>query len=171
MTALPVQSKKLQGDSITERKVLKYYCEHCGAVFDEDDFYSDCPECGSNRVEECERCGFCNEWRNPEKMIWFPATSSDLICPDCFGKYEAEYRESFLKRPTKDPERPGETFADYFAEIKAVPVFKVKTFFDFIGFEDIANEEFFKFVKKQETRKAAERGKASNVVIHYKDRR
>ena len=104
-------------------------------------------------------------------MIWFPATSFDQICPDCFGKYEAEYREKFLKRPTKDPENPEETFDDYFAEIKAVPVFKVKTFFDFIGFEDIANEEFFKFVNEQETRKAAERGKKSNVKVHYSERR
>ena len=150
---------------------MKYYCASCGAVFDEDDFSWDCPECGSSFVEECERCGFCNELKNPDTMIWFPATSFDQICPDCFGKYEAEYREAFLTRPTNDPERPEETFQDYFDEIKAVPVFKVKTFFDFIGFEDIANEEFFKFVKEQETRKAAERGKKSNVKVHYSERR
>ena len=186
MTARPVQSKKLQSDSITERKVLKYYCTSCGEIFDEPETYSECvgefwgapayqdfaecPYCGG-AFEETESCGYCLEDRNPETMIYFPASSFDKICPDCFGKYEAEYREAFLKRPTNDPERPGETYQDYFNEIKAVPAFKVKTFFDFIGEEEPANEAFFLFIKEQETRKAAARGKASNVVIHYKNRR
>lgn len=165
---------------------MKYYCTSCGEIFDEPDSYSECvgefwgspayqefaecPYCGG-AFEETESCGYCLGDKIPDTMIYFPASSYDQICQDCFGKYESEYRDEFLLRPTNDPDYPGETFQDYFDEIKSVPVFKVKSFFDFIREEDPANEAFFLFVKEHETRKAAERGKKSNVKVHYQETR
>lgn len=50
----------------------KYYCEDCGAFCDEDELVEvrdeevgfhgvECPECGSDCVEECNTCESCDE--------------------------------------------------------------------------------------------------------------
>ncbi len=163
---------------------MKYYCTSCGEIFDEPETYSECigefwgapayqdfaecPYCGGE-FEETESCGFCLEDRNPETMIYFPASSFDKICPDCFGKYEGNYGQKFLTRHTNDPDSPCETWDDRFTELRGVPVFKVKTFRDFIAWDDEANEAFYHYCKREMTREAVKRGRAANVKVNYSE--
>lgn len=148
---------------------MDWYCEHCGATFGEDEFRDCCPECGSNLVDECERCDWCYDWKNPETLVEFPFNGRTSICPDCFGQYEGKYRERFLKLPMNDPDRPGDTWDDYFKELMGVPVFKIHTFRDFIAWDDEANVVFYHFCKREMIRDAARRGRAANVKVNYSE--
>lgn len=146
---------------------MKWYCTNCGSIYDEDDLDElICPHCDGG-MEECERCGWCNEWRNPETMMWFPCTGFDSICPECFKRECEPYKDEFLAKPMGDPEDPSFTWGQQFEDIKSVPVFKVNDFFDFIRWEEEANCKFFDFVKLKKLREAVERGKKSNVKVNY----
>lgn len=146
---------------------MDWYCDRCGAIV----YEYDLPEnlecsCGGS-FEECERCDWCYDWKNPETLVEFPFNGTSSICPDCFGQYEGKYRERFLKLPMNDPDRPGDTWDDYFKELRGVPVFKIHTFRDFIEWDDEANEAFYHFSKREMTREAVRRGRAANVKVHY----
>ena len=163
---------------------MSYYCTQCGRVFDEPEFYeecvgefwgapayqsfSECPYCGGG-FEEAESCGWCGGDFNPEEMIYFPASGYDWICKECFEKECEPYKDEFLSRPMGDPDDPSFTWGQQYEDVKSVPVFRVNSFWDFIGWEEEANEKFFLLVKEMHVRKAAERGKKSNAKVYYQE--
>ena len=163
---------------------MSYYCTDCGRVFDEPysftecvgefwgapayQSFSECPYCGGG-YEEAEPCGWCGTDHNPEEMMYFPASGYDMICRDCFAKECEPYKDEFLSRSMGDPEDPAYTWREHYEYVKSVPVFKVNSFFDFICWEESANEPFFLFVKEKKIREAAERGRAANAKIHYQE--
>lgn len=165
---------------------MSWYCTSCGRVFDDPYDYeecvgefwgapayqrfSECPYCGGG-YEEAESCGWCGEDMSPEEMICFPLSGNDMICRDCFKKHCEPYMDEFLSRKMNDPECPEDTWRSAYDAIRESKVFGVNDFYDFIGWEEEANEAFFLLVKEKRIREAAERGRKSNVVVHYTERR
>lgn len=161
---------------------MSYYCESCGRIFEEPceytecvgefwgapayQSYAECPYCGGS-IEECEHCDQCMGDAAPDDLIYFPASSCDRICRECFEKELAPYAAEFLTMGV--PDDPGWTWQAYFDDEKAYH--KDMDFFDFIGSEDGASEALFQFAKEKKTREAAERGKRSGVRVHYTERR
>ena len=81
----------------------KWYCEDCGETFDEPeivtkttwchskyigyggyipDTESYCPHCGSDEIDECEKCDLCGEYFPPSQLDY--VGSSDFnACEEC----------------------------------------------------------------------------------------
>ena len=70
-----------------------WICNDCGAVFENPREYyehdtgyhgADCPHCGSDNIDEAERCAECDEWVNEKNLI-------NGLCPACIVKHANDY--------------------------------------------------------------------------------
>ena len=70
-----------------------WICNDCGAVFENPDEYyehdtgyhgMDCPHCGSDDIDEAERCSECDEWVNEKNLV-------NGLCPACIEKHANDY--------------------------------------------------------------------------------
>lgn len=73
------------------------YCNDCESIFDEEElvsgkehimehYYMDtytCPHCGSDNIEDAERCPLCGEYHAPHR----PGDEAD-VCPECRKKID-----------------------------------------------------------------------------------
>lgn len=70
-----------------------WICNDCGTVFENPrEYYEhdtgyhgmDCPHCGSDDIDEAERCAECDEWVNEKNLVNF-------FCPACIEKHANDY--------------------------------------------------------------------------------
>ena len=70
-----------------------WICNECGTVFENPHEYyehdtgyhgADCPLCGSDDIDEAERCAECDEWVNEKNLV-------NGLCPACIEKHANDY--------------------------------------------------------------------------------
>lgn len=70
-----------------------WICNDCGEVFENPrEYYDhgtgyhslDCPHCGSDDIDEAERCAECDEWVIEKNLV-------NGLCPACIEKHAVDY--------------------------------------------------------------------------------
>lgn len=70
-----------------------WICNDCGAVFENPrEYYEhdtgyhgmECPHCGSDDIDEAERCAECDEWVNENNLV-------NGLCPACIERHASDY--------------------------------------------------------------------------------
>lgn len=81
---------------------MKYICECCQSVFDEEELelkmeqetgwkYVECPVCGEdNTMVEAVRCSKCGDWINKDEAV-------DSLCEDCARELVSSADEEYLR--------------------------------------------------------------------------